>query len=177
MAITSPFDLLQSLDSRCHKNSSGMPTNQAVVDDWIGIGFRINDILLLAKMDEINEISPIPHTIRVPGVKFWVKGLANIRGSLMPVIDMNAYLFGKATELDKNSRILIINQMGLSAGLLVEEVFGMRRFKPDEYGDKLELDLGSIGDYLVGSFAGRERRWNVFSVDNLVKHEQFVRVV
>ena len=97
MTVTSPFDLLQGLDSRWRKNSSGMPTNQAVVDDWIGIGFRINDILLLAKMDEINEISPIPPTIRVPGVKFWVKGLANIRGSLMPVIDMKAYLFGTAT--------------------------------------------------------------------------------
>lgn len=175
MTVTSPFDLLQGLDSRWRKNSSGMPTNQAVVDDWIGIGFRINDILLLAKMDEINEISPIPPTIRVPGVKFWVKGLANIRGSLMPVIDMKAYLFGTATELHKNSRILIINQKGLSAGLLVEEVYGMRRFKPDEYGDKMDLD--SIGDYLVGSFADRERRWNVFSVDNLTKTEQFVRVV
>ena len=74
MAITSPIELLQSLDLRCRKNSSGMPTNQAVVDDWVGIGFRINSIPLLAKMDEINEISPIPQTIRVPGVKFWVKG-------------------------------------------------------------------------------------------------------
>jgi len=177
MAITSPFELLQSLDLRCRKNSSGMPTNQAVVDDWVGIGFRINSIPLLAKMDEVNEISPIPQTIRVPGVKSWVKGLANIRGSLMPVLDMRAYLFGNVTELHKNSRVLIINQMGLSAGLLVEEVYGMRRFKAEEFGDEIDLDLGSIGDYLIGSFADRVRRWNVFSVDKLVKTERFVRVV
>lgn len=177
MAITSPFDLLQSLDFRCRKNSSGMPTNQAVVNDWVGIGFRINNIPLLAKMDEINEISPIPVTIRVPGVKFWVKGLANIRGALMPVLDMRAYLFGDATELHKNSRVLIINQMGLSAGLLVEEVYGMRRFKPEELGDEIDLDVGSIGDYLIGSFTDRVRRWNVFSVDKLVKTEQFIKVV
>ena len=154
-----------------------MPTNQAVVDDWVGIGFRINNIPLLAKMDEINEISPIPQTIRVPGVKFWVKGLANIRGALMPVLDMRAYLFGDATELHKNSRVLIINQMGLNAGLLVDEVYGMRRFKPEEFGDETDMDLGSIGDYLTGSFADRVRRWNVFSVDSLVKAERFVRVV
>jgi twitching motility protein PilI len=177
MAITSPFDLLQSLDLRCRKNSSGMPTNQAVVNDWVGIGFRINNIPLLAKMDEINEISPIPPTIRVPGVKYWVKGLANIRGSLMPVLDMRAFLFGNATELHKNSRVLIINQMGLIAGLLVDEVYGMRRFKPEEYGDEIDLELGSIADYLIGSFADRVRRWNVFSIDKLVNAEQFIRVV
>ena len=95
----------------------------------------------------------------------------------MPVLDMRAYLFGNATELHKNSRVLIINQMGLSAGLLVEEVYGMRRFKPEELGDEIDLDLGSIGDYLIGSFADQVRRWNVFSVDKLVKTEQFIKVV
>ena len=177
MAITAPFELLQQLESRCSKNSSGMPTNQAVVDDWVGIGFKINSIPFLAKMDEINEISPLPKTIRVPGVKFWVKGLANIRGSLMPVLDMRAYLFGNATELQKNSRVLIINKAGLSAGLLVEEVYGMRRFKPEELGNEVDSDLGSIQDYLIGNFVDRVQRWNVFSVDKLVKTDQFVRVV
>jgi twitching motility protein PilI len=177
MAITAPFDLLHTLDSRCRENSSGMPTSKAVVDDWVGIGFRINNIPLLAKMDEVNEISPLPETIRVPGVKSWVKGLANIRGSLMPVLDMRAFLFGKKTELHKNSRVLIINQNGLSAGLLVDEVYGMRRFKPQEHADEIDPDLGSIQDYLFGSFVDRVQRWNVFSVDKLVKTDQFVRVV
>jgi twitching motility protein PilI len=177
MAITSPFEILQSLDSRCQKNSSGMPTSQAISDDWVGIGFRINSIPFLAKMDEVDEISPIPDTIRVPGVKSWVKGLANIRGSLMPVLDMREYLFGHATELHKNSRVLVINQMGLSAGLLVEEVYGMRRFKPDERGEEIDPDLDTIGDYLIGNFVDRVQRWNIFSVDKLVKTDQFMRVV
>lgn len=177
MAITAPFELLQKLELRCSKNSSGMPTNQAVIDDWVGIGFKINNIPFLAKMDEINEISPLPKTIRVPGVKFWVKGLANIRGSLIPVLDMRAYLFGLATELHKNSRVLIINQSGLMAGLLVEEVYGMRRIKPEELGNEVDQDLGSIRDYLVGSYVDRVQQWNVFSVDKLVNTDQFVRVV
>ena len=177
MAITSPFELLQELDARCLKNSSGMPTSKAVSNDWVGIGFRINDIPLLAKMEEVQEISPLPETIRVPGVKHWVRGLANIRGSLMPVLDMRAYLFGDATVLRKNSRVLIINQMGLGAGLLVEEVYGMRRFKPEERSDEVDTELGSIGEYLIGNFVDRVQRWNVFSVDKLVKTEQFIRVV
>ena len=177
MPITSPYDLLQALDSRCRKNSSGMPTGKAVVNDWVGIGFKINNIPLLAKMDEIDEISPLPQTIRVPGVKSWVRGLANIRGSLIPVLDMQEFLFGGAANVDKNSRVLVINHMGLSAGLLVEEVFGMRRFKPEELGDETDSELGSIREYLVGNFVDRVQRWNVFSVDKLVKTDQFVRVV
>lgn len=177
MPVTSPFKLLQTLEASCGKNSSGLPVNQSIVDDWTGIGFKINGIPMLTKMDEINEILPPPETIRVPGVKHWVKGLANIRGTLMPVLDMNSFLFGRGTELRKESRILIINKMGVVAGLLVDEVYGLRRFKPEECRDEIDPEVGPVRDYLTGIFVDQVQRWNVFSVDKLVKTEQFIRVV
>ena len=177
MAITSPFQILESLDARCRKNSSGLPLVKELVDDWIGIGFKINGIPLLAKMDEVNEILPPPETIRVPGVRSWVRGLANIRGSLMPLLDMKDYLFGSATKINKDSRVLVINKSGLVAALLVEEVFGLRRFKQEELRDEVDPDTGLVKDYLAGIFVDQVRRWNVFSIDKLVKTDRFSRVV
>lgn len=177
MSITSPFELLSSLEVRCRNNSSGLPVAKAIVDDWIGIGFAINDVTLLAKMDDVSEILPPPETIRVPGVTHWVKGLANIRGSLIPILDMKAFLYGKPTELRKESRILIVNKLGVGAGLLVDEVFGLRRFKPEEHQREIAPEVGSIGEYLAGTFVDQARRWNVFSVEKLARAEQFLRVV
>ena len=177
MAITSPFQMLESLDTRCQKNSNGLPVVKDVVDDWIGIGFKINGIPLLAIMDDVSEILPPPQTIRVPGVKSWVKGLANIRGSLMPVLDMNGYLFGSPTKITKDSRILVINKLGLVAALLVEEVFGLRRFKHAERRDEVDPDTGPVNKYLAGIFVDQARRWNVFSMEKLVQTEQFLRIV
>ncbi len=177
MAITAPFEILQSLDTRFQQNGSGLPANQAVAEDWIGIGFRIHDVSLLTKMDEVSEILPPPSTIRVPGVQHWVKGLANVRGSLMPVLDMNAFLYGETTQIKKESRILIISILDVVAGLLVDEVYGLRRFKPEEHRSESAADMGSVSKYLAGIFADQARRWNVFSVEKLVKHDQFIRVV
>ena len=177
MSITSPFELLSALDERCRNNSSGLPVAKAVIDDWIGIGFSLNGISLLAKMDDVSEILPPPPTIRVPGVTYWVKGLANIRGSLMPVLDMRAFLYGEATDIRKESRILIINKMGIVAGLLVDEVYGLRRFKPEEHQKEIKQDAGSMGEYLIGTFTDQARSWNVFSVEKLAKAEHFLRVV
>ena len=177
MAITSPFEILQSLDERCRENASGLPVNRKVSEDWIGIGFSLNGIPLIAKMDEVTEILPPPQTIRVPGVKHWVTGLANIRGSLMPVLDMNAYLFGEALRVKKESRVLIINLMGLAAGLLVEEVYGLRRFKPEDHQDEDDVEASEVKQYLNGRFVDQVRKWNVFSVEKLIKTDQFIRVV
>ena len=177
MSIASPFEVLRSLDRRCRVNSSGLPVARAVVDDWIGIGFAIDGVPLIARMDEVSEILPPPDTIRVPGVTSWVKGLANIRGNLMPVLDMNGFLHGKATPPRKESRILIVNQLGVVAGLLVDEVFGLRRFKPEERLPDILEDAGALRDYLTGTFVDQVRRWNVFSVEKLAGAEPFLRVV
>ena len=148
-----------------------------VIEDWLGIGFAIGDLPLLAKMEDVSEILPVPATIRVPGVKPWVLGLANIRGNLMPVLDMNGYLYARASKIRKESRILIINRHGLVAGLLVDEVFGLRRFKPEEHRAEVTPDTGALGDYLSGIFVDQVRSWNVFSVDKLASTEQFLRVI
>jgi twitching motility protein PilI len=177
MSTTSPFELLLKLDTRWRNNSSGLPVATEVIDDWIGIGFAINEMPLLAKMDEVSEILPPPQTIRIPGVTHWVRGLANIRGSLMPVLDMNGFLYGKPTRVRKESRVLIINKLGVVAGLLVDEVYGLKRFKPEEHQQDINQEAGSINEYLAGTFVDQVRRWSVFSVEKLARTEHFLRVV
>ena len=177
MPISSPFEALRDLDRRCRMNSSGLPVATGVVDDWLGIGFAINEYPLIAKMDDVNEILPPPDMIRVPGVIHWVKGLANIRGNLMPIIDIREYIYGQPTEVRKQTRILIINKLGIIAGLLVDEVYGLRRFKPEELRQEVDREAGSMADYLAGVFVDQVRRWNVFSVERLARTESFLRVV
>lgn len=177
MPASSPFALLQEYDKRCRKNARGLPTGTKVVDDWVGIGFKLAGKRLIAPMSEVAEILPPPATIRVPGVTGWVKGLANIRGNLMPVLDMNSYLNSQAIDKRSDSRVLIIDRNGIVAALLVEEVFGLRRFKPDM---RKELDAsgtGSLEPYLDGAFKDDQTEWCIFSVDRLVQHEQFLKVV
>jgi len=177
MPITSPFETLKELDRRCRTNSSGLPVASGVIDDWLGIGFSINGIPLIARMDDVSEILPPPDMIRVPGVIGWVKGLANIRGNLMPILDMKEFLYNEPTEFRKQTRILIVNKLGVIAGLLVDEVYGLRRFKPEELQQEVEQEAGSMTDYLAGIFVDQVRRWNVFSVEKLARAEQFLRVV
>lgn len=177
MPASSPFALLQEYDSRCRENARGLPTGAKVVDDWVGIGFKLAGKRLIAAMNEVAEILPPPATIRVPGVTSWVKGLANIRGNLMPVLDMNKFLNSPAIDKRSDSRVLIIDRNGIVAALLVEEVFGLRRFKPDMRKELDRSGTGSLEPYLDGAFKDDQTEWNIFSVDRLVQHEQFLKVV
>ena len=96
----------------------------------------------------------------------------------MPILDMKEFLYGEPTEFGKQTRILIVNKLGVVAGLLVDEVYGLRRFKPEELRQDVEQEeAGSMTEYLAGIFVDQVRRWNVFSVEKLARAEQFLRVV
>jgi twitching motility protein PilI len=172
-----PFDLLTEWDRICRQSARGLPTGARVVDDWVGIGFRLCGEQLIAPMNEVSEILPMPDMIRVPGVRQWVRGLANIRGSLMPLLDMSQLLRGEPVDQGKATRVLVIDRKGVLAALMVEEVFGLRRFKPDMKQAITGQSPEQLEPYLDGEFADSQGVWGVFSVDRLVQHEQFMKVV
>ncbi len=177
MAAVSPFALLQQYDQRCRANARGLPSGEIVEDDWVGIGFTLNGKPLLARMSDVTEILPPPDTIRVPGVKSWVNGIANVRGTLMPILDMKAFLTGKPTLRKKDSRVLVINKQNVLAGLLVEEVSGMRRFKPDMKQQDVLLQMGELEPFLDGVFSDAQVQWSVFSMEKLVTNDRFLKVI
>lgn len=177
MSIASPFDLLQALDRRCRKNSAGLPMATEEENVWMGIGFSLEGVNLVARMDDVSEILAPPETIRVPGVRQWIRGLANVRGTLMPVIDLKRFLMGRGVASAKDSRVLIINKSGLDAALLVDQVHGMRRFKEDEMQQEAEVELAQLKEYLSGCFESNDQQWNVFSMEKLVADEKFLQAV
>ncbi|HHB92198.1 MAG TPA: purine-binding chemotaxis protein CheW [Thioploca sp.] len=172
---TSPYKWLQDIERRVKQRAKGLPRQSEVEQIWRGIAFRLGKIYLVSPLDEISEIIPYTHNLaKVPGAKSWVKGLANIRGLLLPVIDLNSCLEGESIIVNNRSRMLIINQAGISAGLLVDEVIGIKHFSEH----LLDLDT-PCKDVLVASFAKglfvhEEITWTVFDMHKLINNNLFL---
>lgn len=176
-AANTPFELLQEIDQQCRLSARGLPTGAKVEDDWVGIGFMLGGKRLVAKMSDVAEIISPPKTIRVPGVREWVQGLANVRGTLLPILDMTMYLQQESSVQEEQSRVLVINKHNVIAGLKVQEVFGLRRFKAEMRANDVADSMGTLQPYLDGVFAEDNLQWNIFSIEKLVAHEPFLKVV
>ena len=124
MNTIDPFDLLQELEKRTLKRSAGLPMLDEVQEEWVGVGFRIGDSKLIASMSDVKEILDMPEFTLVPGVKSWIVGVANVRGSLLPIMDMKGFLLGDDIKKRHNGRVIVIDYMGFDTGLIVEEIYG-----------------------------------------------------
>jgi twitching motility protein PilI len=173
MNTSGPFDLLLDLEKRTLKGSTGLPALDLVEEEWVGIGFRVGDSRLIASMSEVKEILDVPEYTLVPGVKSWIVGVANVRGSLLPILDMKTFLLGQDIKHRKKGRVIVIDYKGFNTGMIVEEVYGMRHFRDsDATGDIPEVHEG-ITRYVDKAFKQDEEHWPVFDFNEMAQDERF----
>lgn len=171
-----PFALLVSLDQRGRRRDAVLPATEEAREEWLGVGFRIGGRRFLAPMDEVTEILTCPRLSQVPRTKSWVRGIANVRGTLLPVMDLGGFLGRNAAVLTRLSRVIVIQQAGVNVGLLVDEVLGMRHFFQEEKAS-VPGDLGEgLQPFVAGSFERDGGTWLVFSMRALASHPQFLKV-
>ncbi|RMD70813.1 MAG: purine-binding chemotaxis protein CheW, partial [Gammaproteobacteria bacterium] len=123
-AMKDPIALLEDIERRSLERARGLPLQVEVKPTWTGIGFRMGDSLLAAPLAEIREILTYPGLTRIPGARPWIKGIANVRGNLLPVMDLQAHLKGKETPLSSKCKVLVTGHGEVVAGFLVGEVLG-----------------------------------------------------
>ncbi len=146
----------------------------AVSDDiWEGLAYSIAGVRMVSAMSEIREMLPFPVQLtRVPGAQPWMNGLANVRGNLLPVIDLQVFLGGKPVVSGKTARMLIVRMRGLECGLLVSAVLGMRHF-PEERRMPNARMKGALGRYVFDAFSVDDEMWPVFSLSALTADPAF----
>ena len=168
-----PFDLLLDIEQRCMTNAAGLPTLDESQEEWVGVGFRIGEDKLIAPMSEIQEILDLPEFTFVPGVKSWMVGVANVRGSLLPLMDLKGFVTGEVLKNLKEGRVLVVKHQGMNTGLIVDEVLGLRHFSLSEQASQLP-DVGkALKPFIKQSFQRNNQHWPVFSFHTLVEDERF----
>jgi twitching motility protein PilI len=171
-----PFELLRELDRRARAAAQGKPDAAASGAEWVGIAFRLGGEAFLLAREETREVMSYPAAVtRVPGAKGWVRGLSNLRGQLLPVVDLRAFLGSGSTGITRSSRVLVANHREIPAGLLVDEVMGFRRFYASEFATDLPPTLLRCERYLAGAFKRGAEVWPVFSVRTLLESQPFLQ--
>jgi len=71
---------------------------------------------------QVSEVIPVPKITRIPQAPECVKGLINLRGKILVVIDLNKRLGFQSKDTDSLSRILIVEVKDTVTGMLVNSV-------------------------------------------------------
>ncbi|RLK51390.1 twitching motility protein PilI [Alkalispirillum mobile] len=173
----SAFEALRALDRMGRAHPLDLTVEEAGEAGWYGVGVRFAGRHFLVPMHEVAEVMPCPPLTPVPHTLDWVKGVANVRGMLIPIIDLEGFFELGPVNMSHLTRILIMRSGEVVAGLLVDEVLGLR---PCDRETWLAQVPGGLKPELARCVSGVFRRedgdWPVFRPTRLAQNTRFMRV-
>lgn len=173
--VERPFELLLEIERRSRAAHAGQGAG-AAPSEWVGVGFRIGEEQFVATRDQVREVLMLPDAMtRVPGAHRWLLGIANLRGHLLPLVDVKLLLGSGRTTLRRTTRVISVNHREVPAGLVVDEVLGFRRFMDDEYSGEAAETIVRCDRFLNGTYKRGDESWPVFNLFDFVESNLFLQ--
>lgn len=171
-----PFELLREIERRARLALTGNAGDEASGEEWVGIGLRLGSERFVVERDEVREVLMVPSALtRVPGAKAWLCGLANVRGHLLPIADLRAFFGVGNVGTGRSARIMVVNSADFPVGLLVDEVYGFRRFLQREHVTDFTPTQLRCDGFLRGAYRRGLEVWPVFVIGKLLENRDFQR--
>lgn len=129
------------------RNGSQSKTLQLIV-------FRLAGGEYAMRIDEVKEVVVTPAIAKVPLAPPFIKGVANIRGNILAIVDLENRFGLRATDQQENQQnfTLVIESDELKVGILVKEVPNTLAVSPDDIDQTTDLlqEASDKGGYIKG---------------------------
>ncbi len=114
------------------------------------VGFKVDREFFGVPIGMVKEIVRLPEITPVPDTPEFVEGVINLRGKIVPVIDMRKRLGAASIDYGRASRVLILELGGKIVGLIVDSASEILKISEEAVEPPPELVSSIGGDYITG---------------------------
>lgn len=140
------------------------------------VAFRIADQTYAFRIEQIQEIVILSQVTRTPQVPNYVEGVANLRGSIIPIVNLRK-LFGiEPKPIDAETRTIVVNVCGKTVGCTVDTVTQVVRISQDSIHAAPETVTGHGASYISGFARVAEQLIVLLEVEELLDPQKLEQV-
>ena len=132
--------------------------DDAAIDEGLQVvAFKLRDEEYGVNIFQVQEIRNLVDITRVPFSANFIKGVINLRGSVLPVIDLKKRLGLENTPYTDDTRIVTVMVGDLPVGMLVDAVTEVLTIRTKLVDPKKAVDKNDISKFLsgIGNIDGR----------------------
>ena len=113
------------------------------------VSFKIGDEEFGVDILSVQEINRMSQITKVPNTPEFIEGVINLRGRIIPVIDLRVKLGMVRKDHGKNTRIVVVELKGQTIGFIVDEVSEVLRIPKEITEAPPEMVGGVNSDYIT----------------------------
>lgn len=133
------------------ENKDVNPQGRKVSEDILQlVSFNIGTEEFGVDILKVQEINRMVEITRVPRSPDFVEGIINLRGKVIPIIDLRKRFNLQITDHDKNTRIVVVDIEGQTMGMIVDSVSEVLRIPASTIEPTPEVVTSVDSDYIRG---------------------------
>lgn len=136
------------------------------------VGFRIEEEFFGVPIGKVKEIVRVPEVTAVPDTPDFLNGVINLRGRVIPVIEMSRRLGVASSGPTKSNRVLVLDLGGSTVGLLVGSVSEILKIEEESVEQKPDLVSSIGGEYVNGIGKLKDRLIVLIDIEKLLSPEE-----
>ncbi len=114
------------------------------------VSFKIGSEEFGVDILKVQEINRMVEITRVPQAPHYVEGVINLRGKVIPIVDLRKRFNLEVKEYDKNTRIVVVDIGGNIMGMVVDSVSEVLRLPSNTIEPPPEIAAGVNSEYIKG---------------------------
>lgn len=155
------FDFADRLAARAEERKSTGPKPRLETC----LTFSLGGETFAMPVEPVQQIVRISSITRVPHAPHPIRGVTNLRGRVIPVIDLRVRVGLPTTEIDRSARIIAVGSRGRVIGLLVDAVHQVMHIDLNQIQRPPDDVLTIQSDYIAGVYHHGESLILLLDVD------------
>lgn len=156
--------------ARSRKNSDAENNSEELLDSEVRqlVSFMLDEVEYGVDILCVHEILRFPDMTRLPNTPDFIKGVINLRGNVIPVVDVRirfGFPVGEVTDL---TRIIVIETNDKQVGLLVDNVHQVVRIPVSSIDPPSDLIMGMSEDFISGIGRLKDRLIVILNMTNII---------
>jgi purine-binding chemotaxis protein CheW len=139
------------------------------------VGFRIGNETFGVRIGSVREIVRVPEITAVPSAPETVEGVINLRGKIIPVMDLRKRFGQSDIQPDKKNRILVVELENKLVGLIVNAASEVLKIAPSEIEAPGNLFAEGESSYVTGVGKLKGRLIILLDIAKLLHRPEFKR--
>lgn len=141
--------------------------------DWQVVGFRIGNETYGVRIASVREIVRVPEITMVPNAPDIIEGVINLRGKIIPVMDLRKRFGASAVQPDKKNRILVVELENKLLGLIVSSASEVLKIPPSEIESPGSVFAEGESSYVTGVGKLKGRLIILLDIAKLLRQPEF----